>query len=316
MVLIQAALDHLGQLIFLAFVVSALLRSRYEEPLDLLNQRGALFACSFVLSLRLLLPMAATLYTAAMGSRELLLNSTHFIILTLPAFVLALLVGVFSLVASIFGSRSAVCIILLSVAGLCLALNTFIALRLVGIQRRTASGQSSAKQHNKGKEANKDGYLVSTMSTAGTKASSANPYDQVKEKEQDKPVREEKEHGDVIESEHSAATAANESISSLWLNQQMSNDVHHTYHQGSIDDEVLLTPPPNASFRSLDGEAPLSPPEIGLDRGGGRLRISPSAREMMVTLTTPMDFYEPAVSFDLNLILVGLAGMWLISVSI
>jgi uncharacterized membrane protein YuzA (DUF378 family) len=322
--MIQAALDHLSQLVFLAVIVSTLLRSGNEEPLDLLCHRGALVACAFTLSLRLLLPLSTTIYTAAVGSRQTQSSGTLVTAVSLPALILALLVASFTLVASIFGSQAAACIFLLSITGICLALNTFVSLRLVVIQRRPPSSLSSStsRQQIKGKQAVlgdiKEGYLASTMSTAGTKASSANPYDSRCKstllQEEDKPAIE--EQCNVLESQYSAATAANDSteISSLWLKQSVplrsSGEAQHSYHDGNINDEILLTPPPSASFQSPAS----SPPDNSIDRGGGRLRISPSAREIMVQLSTPLDFYQPIITIDLHSVLIGIAGVWLTSV--
>lgn len=327
---LHAALDHGSQLLFLAVIVMQLIRLQGQEYWNVLNHRGVLFTCAFVLSLRLLVPLATILYTIVSGLKQQHRHSTGILaaMLTLPSLVSALILAAFVLVASAFGRPSSACILLLSVVGLCLCLYTFISIRLVIIQRGSnfpsGSSISTKSRHSKTKWNGNDqkedsAYVQTSMSTEGTKASSTNPY----ETRTNNVINKEEQFSSTKQVAGSRLTSVysdiritpppafndTQDVSSLWLDQ--SRDVTHTYDP-NFNDDVLLTPPPSAGHFSPDVDGDLCSPGKPLDRGSPFLRISPSAREMMVSISCPVEL--PSFPLDLHCVLLGLAGVWLVSV--
>ena len=273
----QLAADHFSQQVFLAVVTVSLLRASSNEAggLDFFLDKGLTFACALVLSLRVFFPLAATL-SATTSHLKQCKRTAVLLVYAFPAIIMATVTATVALIASAFNRQSTACIVLLVLLGLSVALNTFITLRLLVIQRKPRSSVEQARSKTKRADPEQQSmicYVPPTVSTAGTKASSVNPYDVAIRSKLQEPV------------------AAQDPPSTVLLHT-------HTIPMSSpsCDRGEDVTDQPRTSKNGSEV----------LPGAGALLRVYPSAGQIMEPLSS--------LSPGLHPILFGLAGVWLVSV--
>lgn len=273
----QLAADHFSQQVFLAVVTISLLRASSNEAggLDFFLDKGLTFACALVLSLRVFFPLAATLSETTSHLKQCK-RTAVLLVYAFPVIIMASVTATVALVASAFNRQSTACIVLLVLLGLSVALNSFVTLRLLVIQRRprfpVEPARSKTKRHDPEQQSIVH-YVPPTVSSAGTKASSVNPYDV------------------ALQSKLQESVAAQDPSSTGLLHTHTITRSSPSYDRGEYATDQPRT--------CKDGSG-------GIPETGSLLRVYPSARQIMEPLSSP--------SSDLHLILLGLAGVWLVSV--
>lgn len=192
-----AAVDNVTlQIVMIVLLVHFLASERTQSKdgaplLDLFSHKGLLMVCTATVALRVFVPLAKTLRDAigTLGQHTPLYICTTRVhsaaaLTFLPSIVAALAAAAITLLASKYSNTSTAAAVLLAIISLATVSTTFLALQTVQLLPkrsalfRTIAGSQDCSHLSLDKDARveSDTLRQATLSTAGTHASSSNPY--------------------------------------------------------------------------------------------------------------------------------------------